>query len=85
MSGLARCWNSDGVSLRAVPAQSSDIPYGYPRRHPPRTVAWWCVEGAGPAAVGQRTLPYQTLLDQIFSRRTTVPLLGACQMRLLPA
>lgn len=34
---------------------------------------------------GQRTRPYQTLLVQIFSSRTTEPLFGECQILPLPA
>lgn len=34
---------------------------------------------------GQRTRPYQTLLVQIFSSRTTEPLFGECQILPRPA
>lgn len=34
---------------------------------------------------GQRTRPYQTLLVQILSSRTTEPLFGECQILPLPA
>lgn len=47
-------------------------------RTAPATTRW-------PMTEDQRTLPYETLFVQIFSRRTTVFDLGACQIRPLPA
>ncbi|SEO33593.1 hypothetical protein SAMN05216267_1023123 [Actinacidiphila rubida] len=45
------------------------------------------VERSWPLGTGgdHLTRPYQTLLVQIRSRRTVAPVLGACQMRPLPA
>lgn len=45
-----------------------------------------CVpQGESVRPVGQRTRPYQTLLDQIFASRTTSPDLGECQIFPAPA
>ncbi|CAO0833148.1 hypothetical protein SMICM17S_04406 [Streptomyces microflavus] len=42
-------------------------------------------QGKSVRPVGQRTRPYQTLLDQIFAFRTTSPDLGECQIFPPPA
>lgn len=41
--------------------------------------------GKSVRSAGQRTRPYQTLLDQIFASRTTSPDLGECQIFPAPA